>query len=283
MGNHSFEITPLRLAINYTWIGLNALASLLTLFLLRCSKKENEYNNIIYQMTLAQFLFDFSFSLKYRGVIDENSTNFTVIYNAFDISFSSAAGVATGCYALVICAILCRIVVSMKYIDLAYYKKMILITTSFLAISFFLALLIPELIHTEESHVTHTIVYSIYNFTRILIIFIILLLSIRTYRKIKKMKLVTEGDNVHPVYLLAKRLFLYPVVQFMTRMPNFVYQLNYGSFYDYHNDPKPSYFQTMVYNIITLYVNQANIYISQSIYLLDLVCNYNFSSIWGHR
>lgn len=255
MPEYAFVVTTVRLVINYTWIGLNALASLFTLYLLRCNNKENEYNNIIYHMTIAQFLFDFSFSLKYRGVIDQNTSTFNVIYNAIDLAFSSSAGIATGCYALVICAIMCRIVVSMNYIDLVYYKKLIVITTSFLSFSFFVGILIPELLHSQESHNVTKEILGIYNYIRIIIIAIIVLLSFRTYKKIKKMKLVTEGEHVHPVYLLAQRLFLYPVVQFMTRMPIFVYLLNYGSYYDYYQESHPSYFQTMVYYIYFIYLS----------------------------
>lgn len=96
-----------------TWLLINALASLLTLYLLKCSKRVNEYNTLIFWMTAAQFGFDFAHM-------------FTAdIYHHIERATSDFCGLATGLFSLVICALLCHIVVARNYIDVRHYIKKI--------------------------------------------------------------------------------------------------------------------------------------------------------------
>lgn len=96
-----------------TWLIINCLLSLLTLYLLNCSSKVNEYNTLIYWLSVAQFGFDFAHL-------------FTAdIFHDIERPTSLFFGLATGLFSLVLCGLLCYVIVARNYIDISFYIKKI--------------------------------------------------------------------------------------------------------------------------------------------------------------
>jgi hypothetical protein len=196
--------------------GINTLASAFTLYLIYVINRNNDYNSIIKYLTISQFLFDAS---QYLFGIDNELI--AIIY----MPFTLATGVASASFSLFLCSILSYIVISRDYLDVNYIKMRYLVIIFLISASIGVSLLLASIYNDANMYSN---VFSVYNDLRMLIIVIIIILILWTFKVIYEMKIGASQKNNHPIYLLAKRLSLYPIVQLISRLPIFFYQFIYG-------------------------------------------------------
>lgn len=102
---------------------INAIFTVLTLYLLKKKKIENGYRSIVYSLTITQLLFELG-CLIYYPLYYLNINNIilnSVIWNFIILS----SGLLCSLYAFYLCNILCYVVITRKYLDIAFYNNTI--------------------------------------------------------------------------------------------------------------------------------------------------------------
>jgi hypothetical protein len=197
--------------IYYINVATNVLASIFTLYLLVKIKRKNTYNLIIFWMTIMQGIYDL-FQFHYYDIA--NSEWHSVI-----IICSLPAGLVSALFTLSISYILWYIVISKNYIDLTYNKFRLLFTIFGSCFIFQIALVVTLFWTTGDEY---QYVYGFYQYSRLLIIVIITVFACITYYILNQMKTSSTDNNRRPIYLLARKLCLYPIIQLISRVPYFI-------------------------------------------------------------
>lgn len=219
----------------FIWGIVNILASLLNFYLLKKNTKENSYNTIVLWMTISQFMYDFLYStdnfMGYNYGISMWSLDQKYITNSF-ITIYMSSGIACGLFALVFSWILFYIVTFKAYIDLSFFKivflRFVFCITFLYGLSELIILLVwgnkdpISLINTPQ----FTIIYDVYQYLRLATVAIIIIFTSSTLYTLSKMKFSKHERKNHPIYVLAKKTFIYPIIQLIIRTPYYVsYQM----------------------------------------------------------
>lgn len=225
---------------------LNTLASLLTLYAIWLLPKSyhNGYLTMILFMTISQTLYDASL-LFYNT--PEGSTGYNELLDTcyyLGILFGTNSALWTS----IISGVTSYVIWTRRYIavqdNMTYFNIFNFFLSFVIATSFIVA-------HVRGNEYSQTVTFAIYNYARLLIIVfdVLAVNSIFIVLKSLQHKNSTNDSEIdtsyYPMYILAKRLMLYPVVQTLSRIPVTIYQLHYNeTISEYPIQSNPSAFKT---------------------------------------
>lgn len=176
---------------------INGFFSLLTLIIIYKIPYKNDFNSILIYLTITQTIFDFSFLANTPQLV---------------VSIASFSGLATALFTLLISCLLSYTIRKRKYIDVEYYKNKILFLIMTISISFGVVIYLTFL--------NSFIAMDVYIKLRLIIVFLIIVLLLFTFFTLDEMKLNRKlNGKYHAIYILAKRLCMYPIIQLITRLP----------------------------------------------------------------
>jgi hypothetical protein len=210
-----FEIISIILGI------LNTFASVFTLFLLKCSPRFNSYNTLIKYMTYCQFIFDFLATMD--QILSYGFKIKTVSIQAYVIPFQIImffVGLASGLFALVIVWLLFYIVYYRSYIDVTHFQKRLL-SFVFIPCCVICVAVGIVIIGWGYASIEYEFIYDVYQFARLSIILLIIAMISIIFYTLSITKGYYSDNESNPVYVLAKKLIIYPIVQFISRVPFF--------------------------------------------------------------
>lgn len=204
---------------------LNTLASVFTLFLLKCSPRYNSYNTLIKYMTYCQLIFDLFATID--QVLEYGFKIITASVPAYVLPFQIVmifVGLASGLFALVIVWLLFYIVYYRSYIDVTHFQKRLL---SFVFIPCFAICLAVCIVIVGWGYGSneYDLIYDVYQYARLLIILLIVVMISIIFYTLSITKGNSSENESNPVYVLAKKLIIYPIVQFISRVPFFLYNI----------------------------------------------------------
>jgi hypothetical protein len=221
------HVNPSILSIIITFSFLNIFACILTLYLVTKNPKKNSYNDVIFFMTIFQLIVNLSSTFDDILIVNDfdyivNDETYLLIIELLLLP----SGLATALLSLIITWILFYIVYFRAYIDVNYFKFRLYGSVSIIisVLAFFVCFTLLKDGYLSDSFL---FVYDIYNHSRIIITAIIILMLTVTFYILNKTQVSISEKGKHPIYLLAKKLILYPVIQFVTRFPNFIWRQFY--------------------------------------------------------
>ena len=199
---------------------VNFLASVLTLVLLYIIEKKNSYMSVISAMTIAQGVFDASLFLFVNS--DKYSQNIQLFLGV-------AAGTAAAMWSLVICLVMTYVVTSRRYFDLSKQLTKLHFWINGYCLSFGISMVITHIMakanngNDKNSEEAFKVLLDLFNIVRIAIIVVTVGAIMIMVVSLSKMRV--QSDN--SVWVLAKRMVLYPTVQLISRLPITIFQLFY--------------------------------------------------------
>lgn len=192
--------------IAFIFSNLNALASLFTLIIIFKISENNDFNQILFVLTIMQMLSDLVLNFP-------NKSLWSPTINIF-------SGLGVALFSLLILIILSYVILTRQYFDLKYYKIRLIL--SIIIISFIFGFCIYFSL-SNGNHDLFLDIIHVYVYLRLFIIVIITVLLFSTINKLKELKLFNNNSSRHPIQLLVKRLSLYPLIQLMSRIPVTMY------------------------------------------------------------
>ncbi len=225
---------------------LNTSASLLTLYIIWLLPKSyhNGYLKMILLMTISQTFYDASLFF-YNA--PEGSPGYNEVLDT-GFYLGMLFGVNSSFWTFIISGVTSYVIWTRKYI--AVQENM----TSFITFNFILSFVIATSFivpYVRGDEYTETITFDIYNYARLLIIvFDVLAINLIfiVLKSLQHKNLMNKDEidtSYYPMYILAKRLMLYPVVQTVSRIPVTIYQLHYNeTISQYPTSSHPDTFKT---------------------------------------
>lgn len=201
---------------------INILACILLFYLIN-HHHSNTYKVILWYMNLSQFIFNLCHIIDDLWLhVDVNIDAIAEDIFLFPIlTVYLPSGLASVMFILIILWILFYIVTFRSYVNADQLKFRFLyavLIPNFLYAMYTLAVLLK--FGYNSSH--FEFVYILYQHIRLYLIILLFLFTISILYTISTTKIVTKYHRTHPIYLLLKKLFLYPVVQLICRIPYFL-------------------------------------------------------------
>lgn len=193
---------------------INVLASIVILLLIIKMKKYNGYMLMLASMTVAELLYDSSlFLFNFHSTMSYKLQIFLGIF----------AGTATSLWSLVFSFVLSYIIFSKKYIDIGLYFPIFSVIVLVLSIWDAISCLIY--VNDMYTFPKLFLAFNIYRMSFLLINFIVLMYVFISLILTKKTEDgIEDGEKkMSPLFLLAKRLCVYPIVQLVSRYILFFY------------------------------------------------------------
>ena len=225
---------------------INTLASLLTLYVIYWLPKSyhNGYLTMILIMTISQTFYDTS--LFFYSAPEGAPGYFDLLDTSFYLGI--LFGINSSFWTCIISGVTSYVIWTRKYVavqsNIIYFIIVNFILSFVIATSF----IVPYVRHEEYAV---TVTFGIYNYARLLIIIFDMLainLIFIVLKSLQQKNMANKGEidsSYYPMYILAKRLMLYPLVQTISRIPVTIYQLHYNeTVSQYPTGPHPDTFKT---------------------------------------
>jgi len=225
---------------------INTLASLLTLYVIVLLPKNyrNGYLSMIFLMTLSQTFYDASL-LSYNAPVDYPGYNDAL---ATGFYMGVLFGVNSSFWTFIISGVTAYVIWTRRYVAVQDNIPLFVIVNFILSFVIATSFIVPYVRGDTE---TLTITFAIYNYARLLIIVgdvmavYLIFVVLKSLKRKNMMNNYEIDSSYYPMYLLAKRLMLYPVVQTVSRIPVTIYQLHYNeTISQYASSPHPDTFKT---------------------------------------